>query len=453
MKKIIYSVLALFSMLLASCTGDSYLNAIPEESTALISLDLEKMNGDGKLQDKAEVLKSLFQVDDLNDCGIDLSKKLYLFTSPDGNLGFCGKVSDSGDLQDWLEKLAQKGTCKKITEKRGFHFTVLKDSWVVGFSDEALLVMGPAVGAAQDELQQTMVKYLKADEEDGIKSSPMYDKLDSIPSAMAMVAQAQALPAKFVAPFTLGAPKGTDPSQVVIAAEISAADGCLDIKGETFSFNKTVDEALKKAAKVYRPIKGTYAQAMSQNAVAGMFVNVDGKQFLPLMQTNKGIQALLAGVNSAIDMDNIIRSVDGDMSFVMSSMSDANTSMMMAAKLAHTNWLADVSYWKQSCPQGGKIADWGKNAYYYTDGKMSYYFGVTPDLQYYSGSNPDQAKSSIVKSATPISAALQKRISGQKLVMVINLSGAGKEQQALQTATTLMSPVFGKFNSIVYSLK
>ena len=54
--------------------------------------------------------------------------------------------------------------------------------------------------------------------------------------------------------------KDTDPSQVVIAAEMDVKDGILQVKGETFSFNKEIDEALKKAAQTYRPIKGQLRQ-------------------------------------------------------------------------------------------------------------------------------------------------------------------------------------------------
>lgn len=453
MKRNLLAILSVaITMFLTSCSGDSYLNAIPGESNALISMDMGKLANDNKLSDKENLLKTMFHVDDMKDCGLDLSEKLYLFESPDGNLGVCAKVDDSGDLEDWLTKLSKAGICKTVTEHRGFHFTVLKDTWVVGFSDDAFLVMGPVVGSAQDEMISTISKYLKADEDEGIKGRPIFDKLDSIPSAMAMVAQAKALPAQFVAPFTLGAPKGTDASQVLIAAEISVSDGCMDIKGETFSFNKGVDAAIKKASTVYRPIKGKYVATMPQNAFAGIFVNVEGTKFLPMMQTNKGIQAMLAGINSAIDMDNIIRSVNGDMTILMPTMTDKNTSIMMGAQLANSKWLADVDYWKQSCPKGGRIIDSGKNAFYYTDGTTNYFFGVTPDLQYFSGSNKVMAENSIKANAKPISKKLQQKITGQKLVMVINAGGMGSNK-GLSAITSLMSPIFGKFNSIVYSLK
>ena len=120
-----------------------------------------------------------------------------------------------------------------------------------------------------------MVKYLKADEDEGITASPMFERLENITSPMAMVAQAQALPEKFVAPFTLGTPKDTDPSQVVIAAEMDVKDGILQVKGETFSFNKEIDEALKKAAQTYRPIKGSYVKSMPADALAGIFIPAD----------------------------------------------------------------------------------------------------------------------------------------------------------------------------------
>lgn len=447
------SMVALMAVMvvLSSCSGSDYLNAIPARSTALISIDMQKMAEDNKLADKAGLLKSVLQVDDVSDCGIDVASKVYLFETADGNLGLCAHVADAGDLEQWLDKLSSQHTCTKVTERKGFHFSVLKDSWLVGFSDNALLVMGPVVADAQADLQRKMARYLAADEEAGIKSSPMFDRLDTIPSAMAMVAQAQALPEKFVAPFTLGAPKGADASQIVIAAEMNIHNGILLISGETFSFNKGIDEELKKATANYRPIKGKYVKSMPADALVGIFMNVDGNQFLPMMKSSQGIQQLLMGINTVIDMDNIIRSVNGDMAIVLPTLSDDGMKMMMSAQLANTKWLADVDYWKKSCPQGTSIADWGKNSFCYSDGKTSFCFGVSDDMQFFSGSDELTAEYSIKTSNHPVSQDVQKAIVGQKMAMVINLSGVDNE--AMSVMTGLLSPLFGDLNSIVYTLK
>ena len=224
-----FMCLAVVLGLLSSCSGTDYLNAIPKKSTALISVDMQQMSSGKSDEDKAGMLKSLLHVEDASKCGIDISEKIFLFESADGNLGLCAKVSDEGDVEDWLASLAKQHIATEVKERKGFHFSVLKNSWLVGFSDQALLVMGPVVADAQAQLQQQMVKYLKADEDEGITASPMFERLETITSPMAMVAQAQALPEKFVAPFTLGTPKDTDPSQVVIAAEMGPKR---DILGE-----------------------------------------------------------------------------------------------------------------------------------------------------------------------------------------------------------------------------
>lgn len=72
---------------------------------------------------------------------------------------------------------------------------------------------------------------------------------------------------------------------------------------------------------------------MSSHDAAGLFVNVDGGQFIKLMTDNRGIQAMLSGINTAIDMNSIIKSVDGDMAIITPSLGQSSFQLMMAAKL------------------------------------------------------------------------------------------------------------------------
>ena len=252
-------------------------------------------------------------------------------------------------------------------------------------------------------------------------------------------------------PFTIGAPRDTDPQDIMIAASMQLKDNELLMQGETYSLRKDVDKALKAAQKIYRPIKGAYVKAMSKDDVLGMFLNVNGGQFHTLISQNRGIAALLAGIGSAIDMDNILKSVDGDLTIVSPSLVKGNMHMMMAAKLGNAKWLDDVDYWKQSVPNGGIIGDWGKNCYFYKDSSTSYYFGVTPDMQYMSGSSPEEARASIKACSNPIPEKLQQKIIGQKLVMIINF--AALQGTKAEAVTALFKPMFGHVNTIVYQMK
>lgn len=448
-----FFIASLMIVLMSACSDNDYLNAIPSKSTAVISIDMSRLNGQEQEQNQEHILKTMLHVDDVSKCGLDVKEKVYLFETIDGNLGLCAKVADEGDVSNWLSELSQQRICSTVTERKGFHFAVLKDSWLVGFSSKALLVMGPVVAEAQAEMQRQMVRYLNADEDAGIKSSKLFVQLDSIDSPMAMVAQAVALPEKFVAPFTLGAPKDADASQIVIAAGMDVEDGVLKIAGRTFSFNPSINQALVKSQQVFRPIHGDYVQSMPDDAMAGIFMNVAGSRFLPLVQSNQGLQTLLMGINASIDMDNILRSVDGDMSIVLPTLGADHMQMMMAARLSHAKWLSDVDYWKQSCPKGSTIGNWKSNAFCYSSGKTCFYFGVTDDKQFFSGNDEVSAESSIRPSSHPISKRVQNMIRGEKMVMVINLEKSGGGGSAMQAVTGLLSPLFGQLTAVVYTLK
>ena len=454
MKKTRFFIIAsLMIVLMSACSDNDYLNAIPSKSTAVISIDVSRLNGQEQEQNQEHILKTMLHVDDVSKCGLDVKEKVYLFETIDGNLGLCAKVADEGDVSNWLSELSQQRICSTVTERKGFHFAVLKDSWLVGFSSKALLVMGPVVAEAQAEMQRQMVRYLNADEDAGIKSSKLFAQLDSIDSPMAMVAQAVALPEKFVAPFTLGAPKDADASQIVIAAGMDVEDGVLKIAGRTFSFNPSINQALVKSQQVFRPIQGDYVQSMPDDAMAGIFMNVAGSRFLPLVQSNQSLQTLLMGINASIDMDHILRSVDGDMSIVLPTLGADHMQMMMAARLSHAKWLSDVDYWKQSCPKGSTIGNWKSNAFCYSSGKTCFYFGVTDDKQFFSGNDEVSAESSIRPSSHPISKRVQNMIRGEKMVMVINLEKSGGGGSAMQAVTGLLSPLFGQLTAVVYTLK
>ena len=450
MKKILaYFTLVCWVGLMSSCSQGDYLNAIPSNSVALVSMDMGKMKG----INNQTLLKALLHVSNVNTAGIDVSTPIYLFESSDGNLGLCAKVSSSSDLEKTLSRLASNGVCQALKEHRDCQFTLLRNAWVVGFTDEAILMMGPVTPANYPSMRNQMARYLRQSEEKGILSSRLYEKLDSIDGAMKMVARVDALPEKLVMPFTLGAPANTEPSQIFVSARMNVVDQCLVIDGKTFSFNQRIKKALKDATQTYRLIQGKYMFAMAKHHIAGLFVNVNGNEFIRLLNGNRGFQALLAGVNTAIDMDNIIKSVDGDMCVIMPSTTDNGFRMTMCAQLANSQWLNDVSYWKQSCPRGSVIRDWGTNAYCFSDGKTSFYFGVSPDLQFYSGSNEDDARMALNHSSAPVSQSWKQLMEGQKMVMMMNLEALTNHQESMGAVLQLLDPLFGKVHSVVYRLQ
>lgn len=440
--------LALVFVSLVSCSDIDYLNAIPDDCMALMAVDAPKVASQTKYGLKANVLLSMLKVVDPVDCGVDLTSKMYLFETAEGNFGMTARVSSEKSLVGWMDKLSARGQAEPVSEKSGFHFTVLKNNWVVGFSSHAVVLMGPAIGSAQRTLRQQITRLLAQGDDEGAKDTRMFLRLDSLNGAMVMVAQAQALPAQFASLLTLGAPRDADASQVVLAASLSVTDGCLDIDGEIFSFNKRVDEAIRKSSTLFRPVKGQYAGVMPSSSAVGLFVNVRGTDFLTMLQQNREFSALLTGVNTAVDMDNIIRSVDGDLVLSMPGLGQHNA-VCMAAKLSDTRFTADIDYWKQSCPEGGQLIDTGTTSWCYSNGSKAFHFGVTPDNQFFSGPTAQYAQPWTASASGGLNPDIYQRVEGKKMAIVVNLQQSDNEM--MQTINSLLTPLFGKVDNILFS--
>ena len=167
LRNLFYVMALAVATVFSSCSSTDYLNAIPAESSAVISMDMAKLSG----VQSPTVLKAMLHVSNLDNTGLDLSSKLYLFETQDGEMGLCAKVDDEDDVEKLFNGLAQKGICPQVRKRRGLKFTMVAQSWVVGWSSEALLIMGPAPVTEQAELQNQMTNYLHEDEDEGFESS------------------------------------------------------------------------------------------------------------------------------------------------------------------------------------------------------------------------------------------------------------------------------------------
>lgn len=454
-KKMTLQILTFFASICiySSCSGDDYVNAIPSNANALICINPQQ-TGKAMSLNGEKMMKSILKTDDVSNCGIDLSENVYFFESADGNIGCCAKVNSSSDATEWLDGLHKQGHCTKPIERRGLTFTLLGGSWAMGLSDKAALIIGPVLPAQQPDAIRTLTRLLKQDEDNGIKSSPIYNKLDSIEGAVTMVAQVSALPEKISAPFTIGCPKGADLSQICIAASMETNDKeCISINGESFSFNPEINKALKDNTNKLRKISGRYAANIPENTLCSIFTNANGKDFVEMMHNSPSLGVMLAGLNTAIDMDNILRCVNGDILIGVESYSEKDIKMTMAAQLANTNFLKDVDYWKKSCSQGSSIEDCGKDAFCYKSSDTQFWFGVAGSKEFYGSTSQTVAANILKPTVKPLPQELRAKISQQRFCMVMNINqlmGANDDTAAIGD---ILKPILGNVRYIIYGIK
>ena len=393
-------------VLLTSCTGDAYQNVIPRGCTALMAIDMQEKT-DKAAGDDAMPMAALFGLENIEQSGIDLSSTVYLFESPDGYFGLAASVRKASLVEQWMTDLQGKGSCKLLPERKGKRFAVLKESWMLAWDNDKLLVMGPVVVTQQAELVVQMARYMQQPEKQSIKDTPIFEKLSEMQAPMAFVAQTAALPEALAAAFAIGAPQEADASQVMLAAEMEIGNGTLLVKGETFSFNKAIDQAIQASQKSLRPMNGKYLARLPQASLTWMS-NVEGNAFYTLLEQNNALKGLLTGANVSFDFRQVVNGVDGDMVVVVDSIGATVPRIMMLAQ------------------KSGGAAD----VFSSTDKTLK------ADDMFYSNRGA-------------LSAQQQAMLKSARCAIVVQLSRLG-DSETVQMVKSLLQPLFGDIDTIVY---
>ncbi len=279
------------SVLMASCTGNDYRNVIPTDCTALISVKPQSLsNGSSPFA----AIRETFSGSDSQQ-GVDLTQNIYLFESADGTLGMCAAISDADDFTDMIKG---KGIADNFAERNGFTFCTINKTWIAGYNDDAIIVCGPVIASERARMVRRMSAWLAQDEEGSIQQTPIWEHLMEDSADIRLVAQASAMPKQVVAAFTLGAPKGTAPEDVLVEAEITYNKGTLCMRGKSCSYNTNIRQSLEKASTIYRPITIDWEKMTDEGTFAAVFMNVDGNDFMPYLNDNKALSTMLMGTSA-----------------------------------------------------------------------------------------------------------------------------------------------------------
>lgn len=436
------------ALLIVSCGSKDYRNIIPANSPLVASVNLANKNAAEDLSFLTHYLK----MDDPLNCGIDITQKIFLFETADGNFGLCAKVSSSMSLDAYRQRLVKERLLSKHVTREDIQMAVIADKFIAAWNDDVFVILGPVLPSGQKDMMAQIATYFNQDEEESIVGTKLMDKLENEEGPISIVAQVSALPQQVASILTIGAPKDLDISEICFSAGLDIHDDMLVIESEPFSTNKAADEYIKKSYGIFRQIGDTYIKNMDKHDFAGLFLNVDGKKFLPLMQKTPALQSMLMGVNQAIDLNAIVKSINGDMYIGMPRLDDSRPSLVMAAKLGQSEFLKDVAYWKSSVPEGMQITDWKKDAYSLHGNDVSLYFGVQnwAPLQFYAGTDQQLASSALSASDNPVDDAVLTSVKGHRLALVMSLASLLPSDGGI---ATMMLPSMMKAHYILYLVK
>ena len=95
-------------------------------------------------------------------------------------------------------------------------------------------------------------------------------------------------------------------------------------------------------------IDGDLNQTLPTNALLHLVMGVDGADLLQLLRENRVLRTLLLAANMVLDLDMILKSVDGDVALSCLSLEGELPTLLFQAKLDDDKFMKNVSNWNDA---------------------------------------------------------------------------------------------------------
>ena len=330
--------------------SDAYLRALPQDANALARLDVAEMADEADLskQEQMDLLRRLTDSD--GKVGFDLSRPIYGFVAADGNFGCVAAVDDKSDLTAFCESLHRRGKASEITHQRGYSWTTVQQQWLLAYDAHTALLMGPAVGEAQDPLRNEMYRLLKQDKTDEGQTQRLMERLEERDEPFMAVLTPEVMPSTVRR--YLWKMHASSAEDALLELMLKADDNELVFENKLVALNKTVEDELARLQALMRPVEASLVDNAHADHVAWLTVNVKGQTLMEALRTVKTFRTALVALNLSFDADRILQAVDGDVAIELPRLSGATgqgglplQSVCLTAKVAHTNFLQGASSW------------------------------------------------------------------------------------------------------------
>lgn len=391
--------LACIPLFLQSCSGGDIASVIPSDAKIVAEINLSSISDKAglniaSLQEQMEnVTDGSSVVGKLSDfaenplvLSLLMKDELYAFTTSD-YVGIVAHIRGEKLAEGLFSILEKKGECTAIESKKGYNWTIYKGQWVVAFDDTRMFAMGPVGPSLQQPLRNEMLRLLSQSDDDSFASNDNFARLQAQNSDIVLYSTLVGIPEFLQGQFALGQPDGVSGDKLQILMTVDFENSGVVMRGQTFSDDEEIQKQIDALDSKVHPLKGTFAGMVSPgDFVAWGATSMDGPELLKSLKRNKTTGAILMGLNTGIDADAVVRTVDGDATFCVSRLrNDGVADFAFYANVANTDFLADVDYWKKSVSElggGASLTSKGGNDYSLRMTDFNGLFGVRGSMFY-----------------------------------------------------------------------
>ncbi len=354
-------------------SSDNRASSLPSDVTMVGRIDMKKMVQEyGFTLDELKDLALSKFGEEVPETGIDYMTQIFVFSAQ----GYFGAILPLDNADDFKAMLEKEGMA--VTEQRGLQWSVTDNNLLLAFSDDRAMLMGPAVGAEQDQLRNTLAQCLSQGESESGKQSRYYQLLTEHSEPIALSSSVGILSTYDYFSF-LGKMEGLKDLDLVAGLSVKKNRVLLSVAAD--SENEKVKNVMGKMEKLFGEIDGALLQNTPPNPLFNLTMNVDGEKLLELLRENPDLRTKLLGLNTIFDLDMIVKSIDGDISFTYPQFNLTASGVLFQAELENDNFMKNVADWNDEMSGMAGVHFYPKdrnNASFVYDRK-TYYFSTDDD--------------------------------------------------------------------------
>ncbi|MBR1594444.1 MAG: DUF4836 family protein [Alloprevotella sp.] len=297
-----------------------YADLVPAESRAVVALSPSAL-----MADEVRLGNLLSEQLGFRPEGMDEAQDVYLFITPNEYIAACAPLHDSRRLSEQIQRLSQHGQATLLPRSDQLSWAWVKKGWLVAWSSDAVLTIGPGVVQEQDVLRQTASQIFRAGRNKSFRHSEHQAQMDGIQGDVKVFSRLSALPSPFSLLFRLDIPAACNSSKVLLVAgaEVAAGGkpaGGLTLEGKLVSEDEETQKLLEaragKAAALAQPQR-PYAP---EGSVLYMAAHSQGDELLTLLRSDQNVRTMLLSLDKGIDAEKLRQQGGGDFMLTLTEM-------------------------------------------------------------------------------------------------------------------------------------
>ena len=390
-------------------------NVVPEDARAVLVIDAKQALGqlDFSVSDIFKALKhhQRQKEEDKSGWGIDMLAPMYGFVSSDNYV--CGVFALS-DAVDFEAKL--KAEEIKIESQRGFKWAS-KGEILLCFDNRKALIMGPVIMGQADAMRGRMVEWMTQ----GSHKVPILANLKKDDGVINLRSTLAVVPPSFTSQL-FGSLNDANLNDIFLNASLRIKERSFLLSTELESEDEEFTNYASEYDKLLRPIDGSKLPASMEEPTLRAVFNVDGEKVLPKLRENFLLRTILVGLNMCVDLDMMIKAIDGDVLVELGGQNVFSPDFAANAQIRNQDFLRNSKDWcSGSSTFGSSCQALGEKDFVLQYAGSQFFFGVLDDLLYLSSDDVKTHRFSAPQSEDEIS-RVREQAHGKRIYVSVNLA-------------------------------